>query len=96
MSYTRGRVVHDADSHVMETRDWLAPFTEAEFKSKIPSLGEGFGRLESIIETAKQRKSDPIADAKAAEEKAAADKAAAEKAAADKAAADKAAADKAG
>jgi predicted TIM-barrel fold metal-dependent hydrolase len=67
MSYTRGRVVHDADSHVMETRDWMAPFTEAEFKDKIPSLGEGFGRLESIIEAAKQRKSDPVADAKAAE-----------------------------
>lgn len=67
MSYTRGRVVHDADSHVMETGDWIAAFTEPEFKSKIPSLGEGFGRLESIIAQAKQRKTDPEADAKAAE-----------------------------
>ena len=67
MSYTRGRIVHDADSHVMETGDWIAPFTEPEFQSKIPSLGEGFGRLDAIIEAAKLRKTDPVADAKAAE-----------------------------
>jgi predicted TIM-barrel fold metal-dependent hydrolase len=51
----------------METLDWIAPFTEPEFKSKIPSLGEGFGRLETIIEGAKKRKTDPVADAKASE-----------------------------
>jgi uncharacterized protein len=67
MSYTRGRIVHDADSHVMETKDWITPFVEAEFQGKVPALGEGFGRLESIIEAAKQRKHDPVADAKAAE-----------------------------
>lgn len=67
MSYTRGRIVHDADSHVMETLDWIAPFTEADYKDKIPSLGEGFGRLATIIEAAKRRKSDPVADAEAAE-----------------------------
>ena len=25
MAYVEGRVVHDADAHVMETPDWLVP-----------------------------------------------------------------------
>ena len=30
MSYANGRVIHDADSHVMETRDWLAAFADRD------------------------------------------------------------------
>ena len=26
MPYATGRVIHDADSHVMEPVDWLVPF----------------------------------------------------------------------
>ena len=26
MPYVEGRIVHDADAHVMETRDWISPF----------------------------------------------------------------------
>lgn len=67
MSYTRGRIVHDADSHVMETHDWIEPFTEATFKGRLPPiLGDAFGRLEPIIAAAKQRKNDPAAEAEAA------------------------------
>ena len=69
MSYVQQRIVHDADSHVMETRDWLEPFTEQAYKGKLPPVlgGEGASRLEGIVSRAKQRKSDPAADAKAAE-----------------------------
>ena len=67
MSYVQERIVHDADSHVMETGDWLEPFTEKAFKGKLPPvLGEGASRLEAIVSAAKQRKSDPVANAAAA------------------------------
>ena len=29
MAYAEGRTFHDADSHVMETPDWLAPYADA-------------------------------------------------------------------
>ena len=68
MSYVQERIVHDADSHVMETRDWLEPFIEQAFKGKLPPvLGEGANRIDGIVKEAKQRKSDPAADAKAAD-----------------------------
>ena len=68
MTYANGRVIHDADSHVMETREWLEPFIDAEFVGKLqPVLGEQPGRLDKLVEQAKQRRSDPVADAAAAE-----------------------------
>ena len=38
MPYAEGRIFHDADSHVMETPDWLAPYAD-------PPVRERFGRL---------------------------------------------------
>jgi predicted TIM-barrel fold metal-dependent hydrolase len=68
MTYANGRVIHDADSHVMEPREWLEPFVDAEFAGKLqPVLGERPGRLDELVEKAKQRRSDPAADAAAAE-----------------------------
>ena len=32
MSYAAGRIIYDADSHVMETREWMDPFMDAELK----------------------------------------------------------------
>ena len=41
MTYANGRVIHDADSHVMETRDWLERFIEPNYADKLQSvLGE--------------------------------------------------------
>src|SRR5690349_13651104 len=68
MSYMQGRVAHDADSHVMETREWLDAFVDAEFAGKLrPLYGKTRGPLDELLERAKQRKTDAEADAKAAE-----------------------------
>ena len=34
MTYANGRIINDADSHTMETQDWLAPYLEGEYKEK--------------------------------------------------------------
>ncbi len=38
MPYHAGRVIHDADAHVMETPWWLRDYAEAEFRERIPML----------------------------------------------------------
>ena len=48
MTYTKGRIVNDADSHTMETQDWLAPYLEGEYKemySQVYSKREGGDRI---------------------------------------------------
>ena len=32
------RFVHDADTHTMETRDWLEPFCEERYKKQVASI----------------------------------------------------------
>jgi hypothetical protein len=36
--YATGRVIHDADAHVMETPDWLIPFADPAIRSRVPQL----------------------------------------------------------
>jgi predicted TIM-barrel fold metal-dependent hydrolase len=36
MPYAEGRIYHDADSHIMETADWLASYADAEVRQMIP------------------------------------------------------------
>lgn len=68
MTYANGRIIHDADSHTMETGDWLAPYLDAEL---LESLGALYGdadsgsRILKIIDGSKARKVDPAADAEA-------------------------------
>jgi len=38
MPYATGRVIHDADAHVMETPDWLVPFADPEIRPRVPQL----------------------------------------------------------
>ncbi|MFN6934392.1 MAG: amidohydrolase family protein [Tsuneonella sp.] len=70
MNYAKGRIIHDADSHTMETGDWLAPYLDADL---LDSLGALYGdadsgsRILKIIDKSKARKSDPEADAEARE-----------------------------
>lgn len=69
MTYANGRIINDADSHSMETQDWLAPYLEGEFKetySGVYSKREGGERIVKMIEHAMKRQSDPEARAKAA------------------------------
>ena len=43
MTYAKGRVFHDADSHIMEMPDFLSAFADPALKDKIPSIGFGGG-----------------------------------------------------
>jgi predicted TIM-barrel fold metal-dependent hydrolase len=38
MPYVEGRVVHDADAHLMETPTWLRDHAEARFRDRLPVL----------------------------------------------------------
>ena len=68
MTYAAGRVYHDADSHVMETREWLDPFLDADAKAKLrPLYGREPGRIDKLLDQAKARKNDAAAEAKAFE-----------------------------
>lgn len=67
-TYMNGRVAHDADSHVMETREWLDGFVDREYVGKVHQLyGKEPGRIDKLLDKAKSRKSDGAADAKARE-----------------------------
>lgn len=68
MAYMQGRVAHDADSHVMETREWLDRFVDKEYADKVRQLyGPEPGRIDKLLESAKARKGDAEAEAKARE-----------------------------
>jgi len=67
MTYANGRIIHDADSHVMEPRDFLEAFVEPEFRGKIaPCLYENPERIDQQVALARARKTDTGADAAAA------------------------------
>src|ERR1700692_4707398 len=38
MPYSQGRVLHDADAHIMETPTWLRDHAEAAFRDRLPVL----------------------------------------------------------
>ena len=58
MPYAEGRVFHDADSHVMETPDWLVPYADPAVRERMQPVfvatvkpGE-----ETYIETLRRRR----------------------------------------
>ena len=61
MSYVEGRVVLDADAHVMETEDWLDAFTERALLGRVrATLGRSFSALRNTeIAKAKAAHADP-------------------------------------
>jgi hypothetical protein len=70
MPYAEGRIIHDADSHVMETPDWLLRYADPGLREHLEPLrltgckpGE-----ETFIEDLRRRHRDP-ADRVEAEEK---------------------------
>ncbi len=68
MTYSAGRTIYDADSHVMETREWLDPFLDDALKEKLrPLYGKKPNRIDKILDEAKARKGNPEAEAKAFE-----------------------------
>ena len=61
LPYVQGRVVHDADAHVVETPDWLVPYADPELRPHLKPLfvasvkpGE-----ERFIEKLRRRREDP-------------------------------------
>jgi predicted TIM-barrel fold metal-dependent hydrolase len=61
MPYAEGRIIHDADSHVMETPDWLVPYADPGIRDRLEPLrltgckpGE-----ETFIEELRRRHGDP-------------------------------------
>lgn len=68
MSYAQGRLIHDADSHVMETHDWLDPFLEGAGTAVLKNIyDKAPGFIRDQIDEARARKSDAEASALAAE-----------------------------
>ncbi len=41
MPYAEGRLVHDADAHVMETPDWLLPYADPDVRERLAPIGVG-------------------------------------------------------
>ncbi|MEW5686566.1 MAG: amidohydrolase family protein [Pseudomonadota bacterium] len=66
MSYAQGRVIHDADSHVMEPSDWLTPHAEGSLANRLTPR-QTPDRISQQVVRAQARKGDAEASAAAAE-----------------------------
>lgn len=68
MTYAGDRRIYDADSHVMETREWLDPYLDPDVRNKLrPLYGHTPGRIDKLLDEARARKGDAEAEAKAFE-----------------------------
>ena len=57
MPYSQGRVVHDADAHIMETPTWLRDHAEASFRDRLPVLSyPGGNELRQTGDPAEQQR----------------------------------------
>ena len=69
MPYAEGRIFNDADSHIMETQDWLISYADPEVRGKLHPLAIGSGgrMVEKAIAHAANRHADSaaLADAEA-------------------------------
>jgi predicted TIM-barrel fold metal-dependent hydrolase len=65
MPYGAGRVYCDADSHIMETLDWVSAFADEDIKAKLPglNLGGAGAAAEKFISKAVARVGDAAATA---------------------------------
>ena len=67
MPYSAERIMHDADSHIMETRDWLAPYLDEQAPIAMRSLyGKERSPVDDLLKKAKSRQHDAAAEEKAA------------------------------
>lgn len=68
MPYAAGRIVNDADSHIMESLDWLASYADAGVRERLGSmrLEAGGSGAAKAIEKAQARILDPVATAEIA------------------------------
>ncbi len=66
--YAHGRTCHDADSHLMETVDWLTHYADPSIRDDLPDFSPQGGSqsdagraIFEMIEHAKARRADPVA-----------------------------------
>jgi predicted TIM-barrel fold metal-dependent hydrolase len=63
MTYATNRFCCDADSHIMETRDWIANFADADICAKLPEMSllksgtKSFDVIQEAVERQKERAS---------------------------------------
>ena len=69
MPYAQGRVIHDADSHIMESLEWLPSYAEPSIRDRLLSLKleAGGSGAAKAIRLAQDRQKDPAATAAIAE-----------------------------
>ena len=67
MPYAEGRIFNDADSHIMETRDWLISHADPDIRAKLHPLAIGSGGrlVDKAIAHADERHKNPAAVADA-------------------------------
>jgi len=65
MAYAQGRVMNDADSHIMESEDWLSSYADAEVRDRLLSmrLEAGGSGAAKAIARARERQLDAEATA---------------------------------
>jgi len=65
MAYAQGRVIHDADSHIMESLDWLPSYADKAIRERLISmrLEAGGSGAAKAIEKALARQQDTVATA---------------------------------
>ena len=63
MPYAEGRLFYDADSHIMETLEWLPAFADPSFRDRIRAFSLGStgttDRVRQMIERGRRRAGDP-------------------------------------
>jgi len=63
MAYAEGRTFFDADSHIMETPEWLPAYADPAFRERIRPFSLGStgttGRVRAMIERGQRRAGDP-------------------------------------
>ena len=63
MAYAEGRTYFDADSHLMETPDWLPSYVDAPFRDRIHPFSLGStgtrDRVRKMIDRGRRRAGDP-------------------------------------
>ncbi len=63
MPYASGRRFYDADSHLMETPEWLASYADPAFRDRIPSFSLGGTGLPDVVQAmiarGRRRAGDP-------------------------------------
>jgi uncharacterized protein len=66
MTYAEGRVIHDADSHLMETTDWLVTYADPDTRERIRPLqlgGAGALADKAVADADARRRGDVELDA---------------------------------